>query len=277
MQIVSEKEMVTMIGDGLCFSARIDSGAFELKIESYEPVICTAIHDGHRLDPAYDRRMFVSEADRIFEEDPFTADIIEPLPIVIRVRDSRYYYDLNRSTDECIYDEAWGKKVWREPLTEVERKKVVRRHACYYRVLATLAAAVEKRFGCFLLYDLHSYNYRRLDWNTPLFDIGTHYVAGQYRSFIDFLLKKLAEIRLPGFENRAVCDEVFRGVGYQAAFLKKHYPNSLCVPLEIKKVFMDENGQKLLPDIFEMLASGMSTVLEQGGEAFKRRFLWPVE
>jgi hypothetical protein len=70
---------------------------------------------------------------------------------------------------------------------------------------------------------------------------------------VDHLVGKLAAIEVPGCDNRAVMDEVFEGKGYQAEFVHRHHPEVLCVPLEIKKVFMDQASLKLRTTIFTPL------------------------
>lgn len=273
MQILSEKELIQKIHNKDVFTAQIDTGAFVLKISRYVPVIYTAIHDGHRVHDEFADKMLVSGKERKYEEDPFTGNIIEPFPITLRVLDSRYNYDLNRSPDNCIYEDAWGKKVWKRPLTDEEREYVLDLHAGYYRILDALLDTIERRFLHCVLYDLHSYNYSRIPGDPPLFNIGTHYVDNEkYISVVNHLQEKLAAITIPGIENRAVCDEVFSGKGYQAAFMRENHPKSLCVPLEIKKVFMDEQALGCHADVFDLVSEGMRRGLEDNAEFFSRNF-----
>lgn len=254
MDTLSEQQIIDQINHGIAFSAWIDSGAFKLSVERYQPMVVTAIHDGSRVARQYRDKMLLGADQRKFEEDPFTGALAEHFPISIIVNDSRYNYDLNRSPESCIYEQAWGAQVWRVPLGQAEQNQLRSLHAAYYRVLRALLDVLQKRFDRFVLYDLHSYNYSRIEGSPPLFNIGTYYIdRGQYGAVLEHLLGELRQIRLPGLETRAVCDEVFLGKGYQAAFIRANHRGSLCLPLELKKVFMDEQRCTLKNDIFEVL------------------------
>ncbi len=269
MQVLSEAQIISGIEAGELFSARLDSQAFEIRIDSYKPLIGTAIHHGHRISSSLAAQLQVTEADRQFEEDPYTGDLIDILPITMRVCDSRYYYDLNRHPDACIYQEAWGKIVWKQPLDAGQIEKIRNLHSCYYRILHCLVTALERRFGCCILYDLHSYNYSRINGTAPLFNIGTHFInKAHYSTVLDHLLKLLQQISIPGIENSAAFDQVFRGEGYQAAFMNEHHPLSLCIPLEIKKIFMNEQRFERNETVFAEVKRQLQRVLVENGTFF---------
>lgn len=276
MQRLSEREIIARIEHGELFSAQIDTHAFEIKIERYVPFIGTAIHHGHRVCSSITDNMLVTGAERQFEEDPYTGDFIDTLPITITVHDSRYYYDLNRNPADCIYDVAWGKKIWKRTLDTAVVKKIKNLHSCYYRVVHSLVGQLEKRFSGAMIYDLHSYNYSRIEGNPPLFNIGTYFVdTSRYASLLNHLQNGLKAIRLSGVENSSLYDEVFRGRGYQAVFIKENHPNSLCIPLEIKKIFMDEEDFERDDEIFSQLKPQLGKVLEENGTRFENEFAQP--
>ena len=178
--------------------------------------------------------------------------------------DSRYCCDLNRRPEQCVYEEAWGQRVWRTPLKRAEKDALRERHAAYYRVLDSLLKVLTAEFGGGVLYDLHSYNYRRLEGRPPLFNIGTNFINSErFGSMVAHLVSELAAVELPGCENRAAVDEVFQGKGYQAEFVHHHHPEVLCVPLEIKKIFMDEKGLDLDENIFKPLHEQMIIALRR--------------
>jgi N-formylglutamate amidohydrolase len=273
MQVLSEAQVISKIEAGEFFSARLDSQAFEIRIDNYRPLIGTAIHHGHRICSSLAERLQVTEVERQFEEDPYTGDLIATLPITLNVHDSRYYYDLNRHPDGCIYEKAWGKNVWKQPLDAEQIKKIKCLHDCYYRILHCLITTLERRFGCCILYDLHSYNYSRINGTAPLFNIGTHFInKAHYSTVLDHLLERLQRISIPGIENRAAFDQVFRGEGYQAAFMNEHHPLSLCLPLEIKKIFMNEHSFERNETVFIELKRQLQQVLTENGTFFEKTF-----
>ncbi len=242
MKDLSINECISAIRDGTIFHATVNDGAFTIKIEDYTHFVCTAIHNGHRLRPELLERCALSESERLREEDPYTADIAANMPITVVANDSRYEYDLNRPPETCVYEEAWGQVVWKEPLSEHQKAASLAKHGEFYTVLGALYEKLESLHPLVLAYDVHSYNYRRPGMgDVPLFNIGTEQLdTRRWQPEIDQWASQLDSIRIPGVDVRAGINEVFYGRGYQATFVGKHCPNTLVLPTEAKKVFMDE-------------------------------------
>lgn len=273
MERLTEQEMIAAIEQRRPFAAEIDSGVFSITVREYEPVIATAIHDGHGVSAGLEAKYAVNEEERFFEEDPFTSDFAGCCPISIAGNDSRFMYDLNRPPDSCIYYEAWGKKVWRQPLTAQEKESLLERHGRYYRILGVLLKQLAGDFNHSLLYDLHSYNYKRRNGNPPLFNIGTHYInSSLYGPFVDRLKNQLQAITIDSVENKTACDDVFYGKGYQARVVSSEHPGCLCIPLEIKKVFMIEESGEPLPAIMHSLRVQLEDVLIRNAAWFVRTY-----
>lgn len=270
---LSEAEILERIQQLIPFEAQLNDGSLTIRISEYQPYIATAIHHGHRLRGDLMPNCLLTEEERYFEEDPFTGDFISSLPIVLQGEDSRYEYDLNRAPENCIYDEAWGKPVWQTPLTDEERAVSLAKHSCYYRILACLIDTLESQFGLCLLYDVHSYNYQRIDRDVPVFNLGTRQVnTRRWRKEIDSLVGKLRNIELPNINITAEVNDVFQGMGYQASFVKSHFTNTLIMPLEVKKVFMDEARGESFPLVIDKLRAEMKNVLtEHAAETILRR------
>lgn len=274
MQTLSERELTARIQHREPFAAEVEDGGFAVIIKRYDPVVGTAIHDGHRLRPEVALKMALSEEERGFEEDPFTGELVESCPIVLKSLDSRYNYDLNRHPDDCIYQQAWGRQVWRQALDHAEKERLRNLHAGYFRVLGYLLGELERDWGAALIFDLHSYNHTRLGGTPPLFNLGTHYIDTKaYQRLLDYLCRELADLAIPGVDNRLAVNEVFQGRGYQAAFIREYHPASICLPLEVKKVFMDEQSLELLPAQFESLSNGLRSVFEKSARFFLHHYL----
>lgn len=273
MQILSEKEIVRRIRKQEPFNATLENGCFAIKVDRYVPVVCTAIHAGHRLSDRVAGKMLLDEAERRYEEDPYTGDMLASFSLVLKGLDSRFMYDLNRSADECIYETAWGKQVWRLPLTEKEREGIVELHNSYYRILDVLLSTLVQKYNHCVVYDLHSYNYKRLESGAPLFNIGTHYIDQQtYAPVLDNLKKWLSKAQLPNIENRLGLNEVFFGRGYQASFIHQHHCRCLCIPLEIKKVYMDEATGEPYPLVLEIMAQALKEAVSYNAAYFTRKY-----
>ncbi|MDR4505114.1 MAG: flavohemoglobin expression-modulating QEGLA motif protein [Candidatus Scalindua sp.] len=261
MQLLSERACIEAIKNGETFQAEIEGGSFSLKIDEYSFFICTAIHNGHRLRQELVNKCALDEAERLYEEDPFTGDLISSLPITLVALDSRYEYDLNRSPEQCVYERAWGKSVWSSPLTEDECKTSQHKHHVFYRILSVLLEKLQSQFGSCLIYDIHSYNYQRLTiTDTPVFNIGTEQLnKHRWNSVIQHWNKTLNKTTLHNVDVRSATDEVFFGRGYLANFVRQHFRNTLVLPTEVKKIFMKENTG----DVYPLVLPELKEVLKQ--------------
>ncbi|MGK0291436.1 MAG: hypothetical protein ACI86H_002904, partial [bacterium] len=248
MLILSEKECLEKIAQEECFQGEVE-GIFSIKIEEYSFFVCTAIHDGHSLRNELIENCLLNDAERLYEEDPYTSELISAMPITLVGLDSRYEYDLNRPQETCIYKKVWGKKVWKEPLKSREKSKSLEKHQLFYRVLNALINKVETLHDACLVYDVHSYNYVRMGIdNTPTFNIGTEQInIKKWGATVKYWIKNLNTYTLPNITTRATMNEVFYGRGYLSSFVKSNFKKTLVLPTEVKKVFMDEQSGDLYP------------------------------
>lgn len=242
MQTLSEDAIVEKIKHREIFTATIDTGGFTLKIEKYEPALSAAIHNGGHLRSELLDNCLLSQAERYYEEDPYTGSFIEQQSITLIAHDSRYEYDLNRNTSECVYDTAWGKDVWKKPLTEEAISASKEKHAQFYRIVSAVVEALVEDFGQCIVYDNHSYNYRRHDRDDlPVFNLGTTSVkSDSWRPVIDIWLKALQNMPVEGVNITAAENDIFYGKGYLAGHCHSLYDNVLVLATETKKVFMNE-------------------------------------
>ena len=134
------------------------------------PIAAAAIHDGHNAREEVADMFALTDAERLQEEDPFTADwttIADTRIIGLR---SRFEVDLNRPQEKAVYikpADAWGLQVWKvSPPTEIIARSLAEYDAFYAAVRSTLAD-VAHRFGRFVVFDLHTYNHRRDGANAP--------------------------------------------------------------------------------------------------------------
>ena len=272
MQKLTESEILEAIKSGEPFSACHEDGAFEIKLEEYCPHIGTAIHAGHTLRQDLLDNCLLDDSARLLEEDPFTDSFVSDFPITLVGRDSRYEYDLNRGPDSAVYDTAWGVEVWRQPLTDAQRKLSLAKHARFYRVMRALADQLEQRFGGALIVDTHSYNYRvREHAAPPVFNIGTEQVdEKRWRSVLEVFDSQLPRMKLPGIEATLGWNAVFYGRGYQATVAREHLPKTLVVPLEVKKVFMDETTGQPDSQMIEAVRAGFNDLISVASNVFMR-------
>lgn len=246
-----------------------DTGGFRIKINKYVPYCCTAVHHGSQLRKELQKKIALDSYERWYEEDPFTGDFIASMPITLVGLDSRYEYDLNRSTQDCIYKEAWGKKVWKKELTSPEKKISRQKHEAYYQVLHALLTKLEELFGGCVVYDIHSYNYKRWEREVPLFNLGTELLNREkFRAPINHWLKELTAIHLPDIETKVAESDVFAGKGFQAEYITQNFTKTLVLPTEIKKVYCDELSGAAYPRIIRLLQQQLKTAILNNANSF---------
>lgn len=255
MQTLYKADVLSLIKKGQTFEGYVDEAGLYIRIGEYVPYVCTAIHAGHDLNQVLKDNCLISAANRKKEEDPYTDKLIDSFPIVLVAMNSRYEYDLNRKSQKCIYEEAWGETVWKKKLTKSQVKISKSKHDAYYAILKALLIFLEKKFGGSIIFDMHSFNWqiRKLK-DAPVFNIGTHYIdKTKWNDVIGVLEQKLSIIDLPNIDSTTKRDAVFQGKGYQAEFVSKNFNNALLIPLEVKKIFMDEISGTLFPLVFDKL------------------------
>lgn len=266
---LSIDEMVQRIGQGIAFEAEARDGSFYIKIRRYVPYLCTAIHDGGRFRDELQLKTVLSDYDRWYEEDPFTGDFISSMPIVLVGRDSRFEYDLNRSPEAAVFDEAWGKKVWKRPLSKDEKKRSLQKHQNYYRVTQALVGRLERQFGACLVYDMHSYNWKRWERPVPVWNIGTERIDQvRWSAEIEGWRAALGAMELPGTPVEANVNDVFFGRGYNLQFITERFPNTLVLATEISKVYCDELTGESYPLVIQEVKEQLKTAILQHASAF---------
>ena len=235
------EQIIAAIQKGELFEAQCSTGSYQIAIKRYVPFVCAAIHDGSNMPEFAQRKIALDDYSRWYEEDPETAKFIDSLPITISGLDSRYAYDLNRGPEECVFDEAWGKKVWAKNLTTKEKNTLLKRHQDFYRVVDALVQALSERFKTCIIYDIHSYNYKRWEREVPLFNIGTEQLPEKgYDEVINHWSNQLQNIAVKEFENKTTINDVFKGRGYFLKHVTSRFPEVLVLATEIKKIYCNE-------------------------------------
>ncbi|MDH5560548.1 MAG: flavohemoglobin expression-modulating QEGLA motif protein [Deltaproteobacteria bacterium] len=251
---LSPAEMIKRISKGTPFTATTVSGSFSVYIQDYIPYVCTAIHNGNNLRDSLDKDCLLSDIERRYEEDAFTGDMLLSLPMVIICNDSRYEYDLNRSPDECVKETVFDRKIWDRKLSQTEINKSKHKHSQFYEVLEALLNKIVTIFDSCLVYDIHSYNPDKINRESPLFNIGTHWIDKSVNGkYVEHWKNQLSKIRLPNITPGAAVDDVFFGKGYFAEFISRKFKRVLVLPTEIKKVYCDPKTSTIYPLVFDRL------------------------
>lgn len=263
MQKLSIEDIISKIEAVELFHAVATDYSFTIKIDDYVPYACAAVHNGHQFRKELWEKCAHTEYDRWYEEDPKTKTMLKPHPIVISGMDSRFEYDLNRDPQNAIYEDAWGKKLWKVPLTAEEKSKSLLKHQNFYKVVYALIQTLELKFGCCVVYDLHSYNWKRWDREVPTWNLGTANIDNdRYENAIEAWRTQLAKIKLPNdIPTTAKINDTFEGNGYFLKFITNNFSNTLVLATEIAKIYCDELGQVMYPEVVSALRKGLKKQL----------------
>ena len=196
--------------------------------------------------------MVLDESSRLREEDPYTAKWTEVAPIRVVGLRSRFEVDLNRPRERAVYREpsdAWGLDLWEAPPPDDLVQRSLAEYDAFYRFMHTLLERVGRDNGCFVVYDLHSYNHRREGPDGPPADAGENPQVNvgtgtmdreRWGPIVDRFIATVRSHPFPGGPLDVRENVKFRG-GNFARWAHQTFPDSGCVlAIEFKKFFMDE-------------------------------------
>jgi hypothetical protein len=279
--ILSQTKAIAKIRNLQCFGALDSDGIWKIRIKKYVPLVCVALHDGSGFPSQLEQHCLLTPEDRVFEEDPHTAKLLASQPIVISGKDSRYYYDLNRVPEHCDQTTVFGRRIWKNdvhPLSSLAKQ----RHERFYVLINALVGKLVEVFGYCLIIDVHSYNYSRIDRETPLFNIGTaKFKREDEYSFISQWKQTLEDIKFPGIKLPVAVNDVFLGQGYFLQWIQQEFPKTcLTIPLDIKKIYCNEVTGEIYPLQFRRLTHEINKAILSASVIFQEghspTFLPPV-
>ena len=264
------EQIIQKINAQETFEAVSEDYSFTIKIEDYVHYACGAVHDGHQFRQELWHNCLHSTYDRWYEEDPATKEMVRAHPIVIAGMDSRFEYDLNREPERAIYEDAWGKKLWKQPLSEGMKQKSLQKHANFYKVVQALITKIEDLFGVCVVYDMHSYNWKRWDREVPTWNLGTSNIdTNRFEVEIELWRSMLEKMKLPnGIRSTARVNDTFQGNGYFLKFITKNFNNTLVLATEIAKVYCDELEQVMYPEVVSAVEKALRTDLKIHADSF---------
>lgn len=242
--------------------------------ESDEPLIATAIHDGHRVRPEVAELLHLSESDRLREQDPHTGTLAKAATNHIVPGISRFEVDLNRPREKAVYIEpgdAWGLNIWKQKPDSDFVARSLEQYDDFYARLERTYADMSERFGAFVIFDIHSYNHRRGGpaavaedpEANPEVNVGTGTMDRQrWSGIIDRFIGELGSYESGGRRLDVRENVKFRG-GNHARWSHQRFPDSACViAIEFKKFFMDEWSGDVFEKEFEIIRAALESTFE---------------
>ncbi|CAL2092121.1 N-formylglutamate amidohydrolase [Tenacibaculum sp. 190524A05c] len=273
MEKLSVEEIIRKINAEELFEAVTSDYSFTIKIEEYVPFVCAAVHDGHQFRKELWENCLHSEYERWYEEDPCTKEMVDSNPIVIAGLDSRFEYDLNRTPETAIYDDAWGKQLWRTPLPQVMKEKSLAKHQAFYQVVEALISKIEEKHNRCIVYDMHSYNWKRWDREVPTWNLGTANVDNdRFKEDIENWRLILEQMPLPNeIKSTSKINDTFQGNGYFLKFITEKFDHTLVLATEIAKVYCDELEQVIYPEAVKAVKDYLDRMLKEHAKDFYTR------
>jgi hypothetical protein len=270
MQKLSIEQIISKIEVEECFHAVAEDNSFTIKIDNYVHYACAAIHDGHQFRKELWEHCIHTEYERWYEEDPETKNMVISHPILISAMDSRFEYDLNRNPETAIFDTAWGKQLWRNPLPENMKSKSLKKHENFYKVVHALISKLEEKFGICVVYDMHSYNWQRWEREVPTWNLGTSNIDNErFGASVEAWRQSLSEMQLPNdIKSTSKINDTFQGNGYFLKFITNSFKNTLVLATEIAKVYCDEYDYIIYPEVVSAVEQELRLRLPQHASNF---------
>jgi hypothetical protein len=214
------------------------------------PILATALHDGHGIPLEAMEYMLLGETERFREEDPYTAEMAD-LPVnKIIVNTSRFYVDLNRPVEKALYlkaKDAWGLNVWDAAFPRAAQNDAISYYQRFYEDARKLIEGMIINFGYFVVLDIHSYNHRREGPEVmatreanPEINLGTFYNPIKWAPLLDQFGGYLAHCKIRGHYPDIRNNVIFKGGGFAQWVLKNYGEKGAVISVEFKKTFMDE-------------------------------------
>lgn len=234
------------------------------------PIVATAIHDGHVLRADVADLIALDRNARRREEDPYTSRLAAVVPTRLVASRSRFEVDLNRPRDQAVYvkpEDAWGLNVWREPPGDELIARSLSEYDAFYATLERVLRERERRYGRFVVLDIHSYNHRRdgaagpaADPETnPEINVGTGSMdRARWGALVDRFCREMAAAApVPDVRENVK----FQG-GHMSRWVHATFPATGCaLALEFKKTFMDEWTGALDEKRLEALKTALASTL----------------
>lgn len=256
------------------FEAVAQDYSFIIRIKEYTHYLCAAVHDGHQFRKELWDNCLHTEYERWYEEDPCTQQMVQTMPMVIAGCDSRFEYDLNRDPENAIYEDAWGKKLWKNPLSETQKATSLQKHQAFYKVVFTLLTKVKTLFGAAVVYDMHSYNWKRWDRPVPVINLGTSNIEEKYNAFAKAWCDTLSTIQLPHqIETTAAINDTFQGNGYFLKNISQHINHVLVLATEFSKIYCDEYEYIIFPEVVQSIEVQLQSRIPEHAQLFYQEYI----
>ncbi len=273
---LSEQEIYQYIDQRKSFEAQLNDGSLRICIADYQPYITTSLQSGHRLRGEIASNCLLSEDERLKMESPYVDDLISSMPIVIQALDSVAEYNLALSSENSTCLHFLGQEVWDNSELDSIKQTALEKHATYYRILQYLTEQVHKDHGVSIIYDFSAFT--SLDPQDEIsdraeFELVTNWIdKRRWSKEVDSLVQRLQSVEVPNIDVNVIAGSTQERENYQAKYVKKHLAQTLLLPVQIKKFYMNEFKGEKYPLVMEHLGEAIkATVSGHAAETILRK------
>jgi len=233
-------------------------------------VLLLTLHAGKFVPNNIKDKFTISDDERRTEEDILSDKLYRNIVLKqggIWVNDkmSRFYCDLNRSKDECIYSNAYingfNKNIWEKELTVKEKNAILKFYDDFYLLLKSIVEA----YSFNIIFDGHT---MRDEETRPNISFGTHYIPKFYLPIVTSLRKRMTAI---GYEDCGI-NQPYEG-GHILSWISKQYPSVFIFSMEInKKLYLYPDRLKIKDENIKKIEDDLVTIFdiqEEEGYRFK--------
>ena len=241
--------------------------------EGNTPLVAAAIHTGHEIRHEVAENLALSESDRLREEDPFTGSLTTVAQNRLIVSRSRFEIDVNRPREKAFYlrpEDAWGLHLWKQQPPKELIERSLEEYDRFYAEVKRFFTDLERRFGQFVVFDLHSYNHLRDGPDGPPADpalnpevnVGTGTMDRErWASIVDRFMNDLRTFDFLGRPLDVRENVKFKG-GQFSRWIHQTFPETSCaMAIEFKKFFMNEWTGELYHEQFDLIKDALQSTV----------------
>jgi len=216
-----------------------------------DPIVATAIHNGHLVRKEVEELMALKETDRFQEEDPFTGEwTTVGSTRIIGIR-SRFEVDLNRQRDKAVYinpEDAWEIRVWKTSPSQEIIDASLAEYDAFYSENRRIFRVLEQKFKRFVVFDLHSNCFRRNGCDDLIADLELQPVVNIVTGIINrFLWAPLVDRfinDLSSYDFQGCSLDVRKNITYKDGWFSRwihqtFQESGCCLSIEFENFFMD--------------------------------------
>jgi N-formylglutamate amidohydrolase len=231
---INQNVNLTITKEGIIVYDNYDKRSFN--------ILLLTVHSGIYVPKNIEKKQNLTKEERIKEED-LDSDrlycnlVLKQSGIWIDNKHSRYYCDVNRHIDRCIYQEDNNnniKNLWKEELNGSEKNEIYEFYKMFYSMLSKLLDS----YNFNIIFDAHTMRDMK---NRPDISFGTQYIPKFYLPIVKSMKYKIINL---GYSKVGINRPY--GGGFILKWLSSIYPNIFIFSMEVnKKLYMYKNRKKV--------------------------------